>query len=240
MCQKRILTFQRERARALIQETNWFRRASDKLVDDLINLAELCSVPKGEYLFRSGDRIDSVALPFAGKVEILVDTPTGEQVLFAYVTPGEWLGDPVVNRVARHWLTAYCKEDFTAFFFEAKAFSQVLRSYPAVYEDILISEVERKKNIFDLMSTRLPHNIEQRLAARVLQIVAALCKVTTNRVTLPDDINQVELARSVMTCRQTVNRIFSNWSQKGIISRSGTDLVIDIAALQARVNLESL
>jgi len=70
--------------------------------------------------------------------------------------------------------------------------------------------------------------------------VAALCKVTTNRVTLPDDINQVELARSVMTCRQTVNRIFSNWSQKGIISRSGTDLVIDIAALQARVNLESL
>ena len=239
MCQKRNLPFQRERARALIQETNWFRHASDKLVDDLVNLAELSSVPKGEYLFRSGDRIDSVALPFAGKVEILVDTPTGEQVLFAYVTPGEWLGDPVVSRVARHWLTAYCKEDFTAFFFEAKAFSQVLRSYPAVYEDILISEVERKKNIFDLMSTRLPHNIEQRLAARVLQIVAALCKVKANCVTLPDDINQVELARSVMTCRQTVNRIFSKWSEKGIINRSGAKLVIDIAALEARVNLEA-
>jgi CRP-like cAMP-binding protein len=238
MCQKRILPFQRERARALIQETNWFSRASGKLVDDLINLAELCSVPKGEYLFRSGDRIDSVALPFSGKVEILVDTPTGEQVLFAYVTLGEWLGDPVVNRVARHWLTAYCKEDFTGFFFDAKAFSQVLRSHPEVYEDILISEVERKKNIFDLMSTRLPHNTEQRLAARVLQIVAALCKVKTNRVTLPDDINQVELARSVMTCRQTVNRIFAKWNQRGIIKRSGANLVIDIAALEARVVLE--
>lgn len=239
MCQKRILPFQRERARALIKETDWFRQAREELLDDLINLAELYSVPKGEYLFRSGDFMGSVILPFSGKVEILVDTPTGDQVLFAYVTPREWLGDPVVSKIARHWLTAHCKEDFTGLFFDANALDEVLRSYPEVYGDILICEVERKKNIFDLMCTRLPHNAEQRLAARVFQILAALRKINTNHVILPDDINQVELARSVMTCRQTVNRIFSKWSESGIITRSGPNLIIDITALEARVSVEA-
>ena len=239
MCQKRILPFQRERARALIKETDWFRQAREELLDDLINLAELYSVPKGEYLFRSGDFMGSVILPFSGKVEILVDTPTGDQVLFAYVTPREWLGDPVVSKIARHWLTAHCKEDFTGLFFDANALDEVLRSYPEVYGDILICEVERKKNIFDLMCTRLPHNTEQRLAARVLQILAALRKINTNHVILPDDINQVELARSVMTCRQTVNRIFSKWIERGIITRSGLNSIIDINALKARIEVES-
>lgn len=239
MCQKRILPFQRERARALIKETDWFRQAREELLDDLINLAELYSVPKGEYLFRSGDFMGSVILPFSGKVEILVDTPTGDQVLFAYVTPREWLGDPVVSKIARHWLTAHCKEDFTGLFFDANALDEVLRSYPEVYGDILICEVERKKNIFDLMCTRLPHNTEQRLAARILQILAARRKINANHVILPGDINQVELARSVMTCRQTVNRILSKWIERGIITRSGLNSIIDINALKARIEVES-
>ena len=239
MCQKRILPLQRERARALIKETDWFRQAREELLNDLINLAELCSVPKGEYLFRSGDLMGSVILPFSGKVEILVDTPTGDQVLFAYVTPREWLGDPVVSKIARHWLTAHCKEDFTGLFFDANALNEVLRSYPEVYGDILICEVERKKNIFDLMCTRLPHNTEQRLAARILQILVERCKINTNYVIWPDDINQVELARSVMTCRQTVNRIFSKWRKRGTITRSGANVIIDITALEARAGVEA-
>jgi len=99
-------------------------------------------------------------------------------------------------------------------------------------------QVERKKNIFDLMCTRLPHNTEQRLAARILQILAARCKINANHVILPGDINQVELARSVMTCRQTVNRILSKWIERGIITRSGLNSIIDINALKARIEVE--
>lgn len=238
MHQKRPLRFERDRARALIKETSWFRRANDTLLDDITDLAGLAAVPRGEILFRSGDPIDNVILPFTGKADILVDMPTGEQILFAYVTPLEWLGDPVVMKGTRHWLTVQCKEDFTAFFFELSDFSRILRCHPEVYEDILTGEVERRKNIFDLMCSRLPHSTEQRLASRLLQIVRTLPQAQNKRVTLPANINQVELARSVITCRQTVNRILATWTRAGILLRSGPCLVVDIARLQERITVD--
>lgn len=235
MCQTRTLSFQRERALALIHESAWFRRASEALLVEIADLAELAVVPKGDYLYHSGDPIEHLILPVAGNAQILLDTPTNAQLLFAYVTPREWLGEAAIKDGSRHRLSIYCNEEFTGFFFEAHAFSQVLRRHPEIYEDILVCEVERRKNIFELISSRLPVNVEKRLALRIVQIARSHCGADSNHGTLPPSINQVEIARSVMTSRQTVNRIFGAWTQQGIAQRVGPNFMFDLGQLEQQI-----
>ncbi|MDG0979454.1 MAG: Crp/Fnr family transcriptional regulator [Halieaceae bacterium] len=216
----------------LVHNTPWFLGGGDDLVEQISDLAVREKVVRGSYVFCAGDMLDRLIMPIFGRSEILLSSPSGDDVLFAYVNLKEWIGEPVFSNPRPQSISIRAITDVYNLTFNAREFARIIAKDTAVLERILEDQFTRRSNIFALMETRLHQKLERRLASRLLQLANTFGETQSGRVRLKYPTNQEELARNVMTCRQSINRILKQWENDDILHRVKNYYVIDPTALQ--------
>jgi len=103
-----------EETKRTLMRSDLFRSLKDSYLDIIVTICEEARYIAGEYVFREGDRGDSVYLIVQGAVEIVLEPrdATEEQILVTVLTPTSTFGEvTLVEEGGRRTASVRCRTD---------------------------------------------------------------------------------------------------------------------------------
>ena len=180
--------------------------------------------PDEQVIDRNSDSRD-LYLIVEGRVRVVNYSVTGREVTFDEREKGEYFGELAAldgeprsaNVIALNKLNVAClsQEDF----------NRLLLEHPQVTLKILngLAKIVRASNkrIMDLSTV----GANNRVHAEILRLAIQGVRTDNTAIVSPFPIHN-DIASRVSTTRETVNRVFSDLSRRGIVKRSKSNLVI--------------
>ena len=190
--------------------------------------------PDEQVIDRNSDSRD-LYLIVEGRVRVVNYSVTGREVTFDEREKGEYFGELAAldgeprsaNVIALNELNVACLSQ--------EAFNQLLLEHPQVTLKILngLAKIVRASNkrIMDLSTV----GANNRVHAEILRLAVPGVRTDNTAIVSPFPIHS-DIASRVSTTRETVNRVFSDLSRRGVVKRSKSNLVIlDIIRLRKMI-----
>ena len=180
--------------------------------------------PNEQVIDRFGDSRD-LYLIVEGRVRVVNYSVTGREVTFDEREEGEYFGELAAldgeprsaNVIALNELNVACLSQ--------EAFNRLLLEHPRVTLKILngLAKIVRASNkrIMDLSTV----GANNRVHAEILRLAIPGIRTDNTAIVSPFPIHG-DIASRVSTTRETVNRVFSDLSRRGIVKRSKSNLVV--------------
>ena len=180
--------------------------------------------PDEQVIDRNSDSRD-LYLIVEGRVRVVNYSVTGREVTFDEREEGEYFGELAAldgeprsaNVIALNELSVACLSQ--------EAFNRLLLEHPQVTLEILngLAKIVRASNkrIMDLSTV----GANNRVHAEILRLALPGIRTDNTAIVSPFPIHG-DIASRVSTTRETVNRVFSDLSRRGIVKRSKSNLVI--------------
>ncbi|PPR58179.1 MAG: CRP-like cAMP-activated global transcriptional regulator [Alphaproteobacteria bacterium MarineAlpha3_Bin6] len=180
--------------------------------------------PNEQVIDRFSDSRD-LYLIVKGRVRVVNYSVTGREVTFDEREEGEYFGELAAldgeprsaNVIALNELNVACLSQ--------EAFNRLLLEHPQVTLKILhgLAKIVRASNkrIMDLSTV----GANNRVHAEILRLALPGVRTDNTAIVSPFPIHG-DIASRVSTTRETVNRVFSDLSRRGIVKRSKSNLVI--------------
>ena len=180
--------------------------------------------PNEQVIDRYSDSRD-LYLIVEGRVRVVNYSVTGREVTFDEREEGEYFGELAAldgeprsaNVIALNELNVACLSQ--------EAFNRLLLEHPQVTLKILrgLAKIVRASNkrIMDLSTV----GANNRVHAEILRLALPGVRTNNTAIVSPFPIHG-DIASRVSTTRETVNRVFSDLSRRGIVKRSKSNLVV--------------
>ena len=180
--------------------------------------------PDEQVIDRNSDSRD-LYLIVEGRVRVVNYSVTGREVTFDEREEGEYFGELAAldgeprsaNVIALNKLNVACLSQ--------EAFNRLLLEHPQVTLKILngLAKIVRASNkrIMDLSTV----GANNRVHAEILRLALPGVRTDNTAIVSPFPIHG-DIASRVSTTRETVNRVFSDLSRRGIVKRSKSNLVV--------------
>ena len=180
--------------------------------------------PNEQVIDRFSDSRD-LYLIVKGRVRVVNYSVTGREVTFDEREEGEYFGELAAldgeprsaNVIALNELNVACLSQ--------EAFNRLLLEHPQVTLKLLygLAKIVRASNkrIMDLSTV----GANNRVHAEILRLALPGVRTDNTAIVSPFPIHG-DIASRVSTTRETVNRVFSDLSRRGIVKRSKSNLVI--------------
>jgi len=180
--------------------------------------------PNEQVIDRYSDSRD-LYLIVEGRVRVVNYSVTGREVTFDEREEGEYFGELAAldgeprsaNVIALNELNVACLSQ--------EAFNRLLLEHPQVTLKILngLAKIVRASNkrIMDLSTV----GANNRVHAEILRLALPGVRTDNTAIVSPFPIHG-DIASRVSTTRETVNRVFSDLSRRGIVKRSKSNLVV--------------
>ena len=180
--------------------------------------------PNEQVIDRYSDSRD-LYLIVKGRVRVVNYSVTGREVTFDEREEGEYFGELAAldgeprsaNVIALNELNVACLSQ--------EAFNRLLLEHPQVTLKILngLAKIVRASNkrIMDLSTV----GANNRVHAEILRLALPGVRTDNTAIVSPFPIHG-DIASRVSTTRETVNRVFSDLSRRGIVKRSKSNLVV--------------
>ena len=180
--------------------------------------------PNEQVIDRFSDSRD-LYLIVEGRARVVNYSVTGREVTFDEREKGEYFGELAAldgeprsaNVIALNKLNVACLSQ--------EAFNRLLLEHPQVTLKILngLAKIVRASNkrIMDLSTV----GANNRVHAEILRLAIPGARADNTAIVSPFPIHG-DIASRVSTTRETVNRVFSDLSRRGVVKRSKSNLVI--------------
>ena len=180
--------------------------------------------PNEQVIDRFSDSRD-LYLIVEGRVRVVNYSVTGREVTFDEREEGEYFGELAAldgeprsaNVIALNELNVACLSQ--------EAFNRLLLEHPQVTLKLLygLAKIVRASNkrIMDLSTV----GANNRVHAEILRLALPGVRTDNTAIVSPFPIHG-DIASRVSTTRETVNRVFSDLSRRGIVKRSKSNLVV--------------
>ena len=180
--------------------------------------------PNEQVIDRYSDSRD-LYLIVEGRVRVVNYSVTGREVTFDEREEGEYFGELAAldgeprsaNVIALNELNVACLSQ--------EAFNRLLLEHPQVTLKILrgLAKIVRASNkrIMDLSTV----GANNRFHAEIMRLALPGVRTDNTAIVSPFPIHG-DIASRVSTTRETVNRVFSDLSRRGIVKRSKSNLVV--------------
>jgi len=214
-----------------------FKDLSENVLDDLSRRCRWCRFQPNEQIIDRHSNSRDLYLIVEGRARVVNYSLTGREVTFDDREAGGYFGELAALDGQPRSANVIALDDMNVACLSQVEFNKLLLDEPQVTVKILrgLAKVVRAstKRIMDL-STLGANN---RVHAEILRLANLGIKNDNNAIISPFPIHG-DIASRVSTTRETVNRVFSDLSRKGIVKRSKNDLVIlDLARLIKMIEL---
>lgn len=221
-------------ARAVLRGNLLLRNLADESLDRIAALAARRSYPKDTVIFAQGDVGDALYAVISGQVRIWTSTPNGREVFLNIMESGDTFGEIAVIDGRPRTASAMAVTDVELFLIRRPDLLGLMARDPALPMHLLKLFCQRLRWTSDLIEESALHDLQTRLARRVLRLTADHGQVDGNRTTLL--ISQGDLANFLSVSRQVVNQYLQEWRERGWISLSRGKLVIENPEALARAS----
>lgn len=187
------------------------------------------TLPRGARLFGPGDPVQGYAIVLSGRVDVMLATASGREILIYSVIPGQSCiqstlglmgGDTAYSALAETTCETRLVLVPRALFTELLADSEGFRAV------VFTAFAGRMRLMMEMLERLAFQTVEARLAEHLLRLEP--------EPGAPLRITQAELAAQLGTAREVVSRRLEGWARLGLVETGrGTVRLLDPAALRA-------
>ena len=171
---------------------------------------------RDEVIFHREDPGDSLHIIESGRVEILLPSDGGEELILAILGPGDFFGDLSLLDGAPRSATAMAREPTTTVVVHREDFLGWLQSRPRAVATIFAALAQRLRATNELLGDVAFLEAPRRLAKRLLEVASAA--PGPGRGPIQVRLTQEELASLVGISRESVNKHLRAWQEQGLVS----------------------
>lgn len=215
---------------AQITQIKHFQGLSDTQASDLAAITIEKSFLKGEGIFSDGDNCHGFYGIISGQVTVFKLSPDGREQILHLLNDGDVFGEVPVFEGESYPAYAKANQDAKTLFFPKDPFLDLLRKDPAIVFKIA-AELSRRLRMFTNMIEALSlHEVPSRLASYLLD----LNKQQDNSDNIILEIPKHQLASLLGTIPETLSRILTKMSKKGMICSTGSKTlqILDIESIK--------
>jgi CRP/FNR family transcriptional regulator len=186
-------------------------------MEKLGTIMEVREVEKGTVIFSDGDDANGFYVVAEGTVKIYKLSPDGKEKILHIFGPPEPFGEVPVFAGTKFPANAQSTSKSTLFFFPRGVFVALLTETPSLGLNMLAVLSLRLRQFTDQIEDLSLKEVPARLADYLVTLSGE--QKNTGVVTLP--VSKGQLAGLLGTISETLSRIFSRMTQKGLISVDG-------------------
>lgn len=205
---------------AIFESTVLFEGLDKRVVDGLVQLADIVQIGQGEVLFAQGDQSDGCYFVIEGALKVSVVSHDGEEALLAVVRAGDVIGEMgLIGGTPRSANVAALKNCTLAFIVDEN-FTRFADANPSVYRHMLEIMCMRLRASNETLTAFQLLPPSGRLAQVLLRLAEGFGKpLVDGRVLIHQKFTQSDFARMTGTARENVNRQLKIWRSDCVVSR---------------------
>ncbi len=182
--------------------------------------------PRGHVFFEQGDLGQQLYMVISGKVKLCRRAPDGRESLFAIVGSTDMFGELAVFDPGPRTASATAITDVCAAPLERGVIQEWIADRPVIAERLLRVLARRLRRTDDELSHLIFTDVTGRVAKQLLRLAHQFGVQEDGAVRVTHDLTQEELGQLVGSSRETVNKVLSNFCQRGWIQLEGKSVVI--------------
>jgi CRP/FNR family cyclic AMP-dependent transcriptional regulator len=219
--------------RELLCENGWLASCTPDFQDALLKNGKLKTLEAGATLYREGKRPGFVHGLIEGQVDVQLQAPNGEELIYPFSAPGRWYGlaDVVANFPA--FGTAKTGKESVVFCISKLELLDFLGEDPTRYQNIVAHEYALRRGLQETVIDLVTSDSLELVARRLVW----MAEFEGTDLSSGLSISQFDFAASLGISPPTVQRAFRELKKLGAIETSyGEIKVQDLPKLKNFVN----
>jgi CRP-like cAMP-binding protein len=222
----------------IIARSPWFEGLPGNAHKQLADAARIRSYRKNSYLYTIGEKSSDVFCILSGRIRLLLSSAIGQEYAITDLEPEAWLGEQFLAVERPTMIDARIAESATVLVIPKASVLSVGDQYPQMYKKIFVENILRSQGIYVLLLGMAFYPLRSRLAGRFLALIEEHGKQEDEGVYLDVHLSQNDFAQLSLGSRQRINKILSEWRERGIIElQSNHYLIRDVDALTREMEL---
>lgn len=211
-----------------------FRGVDLNDVDALVSQLRPVEFPCRHVFFEQGESGQRLYMVISGKVKLCRRAADGRESLFAVVGPSDMFGELSVFDPGPRTASATAITDVYAAPLERDVMQAWIADRPMIAERLLRVLARRLRRTDHELSHLIFTDMTGRVAKQLLRLAHQFGVQEDGAVRLTHDLTQEELGQLVGSSRETVNKVLSDFCQRGWIRVDGKTVVITDSERLAR------
>jgi CRP/FNR family transcriptional regulator len=178
-------------------------------------------VPRGDYLFRQGERSAEIYLIKAGKLKLVQVSPSGREVILDVVGRGEVLGETALFREQEQMCSAVALEDASVCSFGRPQFEAFIRANPDLALSIISYLGAKLYESTQQAGESAGRPVREKLLQTFLRLAEEHGQARPAGTLIALALTQEELASMVGASRVQVANVLRELREEGVIARDG-------------------
>jgi CRP/FNR family transcriptional regulator len=183
-----------------------------ELVRDIVNVAEIKTCEKGEYIQRKGQYIRSILIIFDGLVKVLRENNNGNHFFMHYIGSGQAFPLTMIygDRQETSDVTAIAFDKTVLISIPLSSMEKWMKEYKSWYQYVLDTFRERVKELLKTLDNIVFLNMDERLVVYLKHNSEIL-----QSKNIP--ITRTEIAKEFNSSREVITRLLNKLAAKGKI-----------------------
>jgi CRP-like cAMP-binding protein len=212
--------------RSVIEKLPLFVGLDAAELDALLSEARSARYAKNSDVFEQGGEVHSFFLLLHGHVRATKTTPTGEQIVVRYVTPGEIFGVAPAIGLKNYPATATAVDDSIVLAWPSAAWPRLVAQHPALATNTLQTVGSRLQETHTRVMEMSTQQVERRIAHALLRLAKQAGRKVERGVEIDFPISRQDIAEMTGTTLHTVSRTLSAWEQQGLVESGRQRIVL--------------
>jgi CRP/FNR family transcriptional regulator, cyclic AMP receptor protein len=192
------------------------------------------SFPRRRRVFVEGQPGDELYIILAGKVKIHYGTADGRETLLAVLGPADMFGELALFDPGPRTSTVTAVTEVHAVTMDRRALRSWIAERPEIAERLLRVLARRLRRTDDTLCDLIFTDVPGRVAKQLLDLATRFGTPDGDALRVDHDLNQQELAQLAGSSRETVNKVLSDFAQRGWIRLQRKTIFIDEPAQLTR------
>lgn len=211
---------------AIVADSPWFEGLPQAALETLADAATLETFPVNSYLYAQGEPTTKIYCIVSGRARLSISSAHGHEFALVDREAGTWLGEPgLVNDEARI-MDARLIEPSSVLVIPREVVLGVGEEYPLLYRNLFRYHQGILRDFHELMGGILFYPLRARVAGRLLHLASEHGVPVDDGVMIDIKVSQNDFARLALGSRQRVNKIFREWSARGIVQTRDDHLLV--------------
>ncbi len=223
----------------IISQSSWFEGLPEQALARLAEGARIRSYRKNSYLYSTGEQGSEVYCLLAGRVRLLMTSAIGQEYAVTDCEAGTWLGGEFLSGDNPARLDVQINKALTVLTIPRTLVLEIANEHPQVFKALFSDYMSRFAGLMVLLQGMAFYPLRSRLAGWLLELLEKHGRQEEEGIYLDTRLSQNDLAQLSLGSRQRINKILSEWRERGIIELEGSRyLVRDIDALVRETELQ--
>lgn len=222
----------------LVAQSPWFQDLPEEALAELAGAAGFKDLPVGSYIYEQGRPTREIFCIVEGRVRVSLLSPNGHEFALIEREPGTWFGEPGLVDDEGRIIEATAIEPTRLLVIPRDVVLSVGDRYPRMYRNLFRYSQDVLRSLHRLIGGILFYPLKARVAGRLLYLCQEHGEPRDGGVILDIKVSQNDFARLALGSRQRVNRVFRDWSNRGLVEMRDDHLwVRDLEELEREIDL---